>query len=356
MASAGLYFSNITPDNGAVREINRLVFKDVLQADRIGSLLNVFPRVFNGDKLDLVGEFGLLGKASTGCSPEYGNDTINTEEKTWALAAWQIAEQICWDDIKGTLVKYSMNTGTDIADLTANDYLDEIVVPRLELAIMKMYIRLAFFGDTSADTTANGGILKVGTDKTYFTLLNGIWKQIYTIVSGDATKRVTISANAELTKAAQISNMASQAVDNLNDMIAAASPALRQASDQIIYVTQSFADALEAQLLASYYGSELHWQSLFGGIRETSYRGIRIRVIPMWDEIIQSYEGTATAFNLPHRAIYTTERNLALGVNGFDEFATLDIFFDQTTRLNHIYATDQMGAMVIDSNMFVAAY
>lgn len=356
MASAGLYFSNITPDNGAVREINRLVFKDVLQADRIGSLLNVFPRVFNGDKLDLVGEFGLLGKASTGCSPEYGNDTINTEEKTWALAAWQIAEQICWDDIKGTLVKYSMNTGTDIADLTANDYLDEIVVPRLELAIMKMYIRLAFFGDTSADTTANGGILKVGTDKTYFTLLNGIWKQIYTIVSGDATKRVTISANAELTKAAQISNMASQAVDTLNDMIAAASPALRQASDQIIYVTQSFADALETQLLASYYGSELHWQSLFGGIRETSYRGIRIRVIPMWDEIIQSYEGTTTAFNLPHRAIYTTERNLALGVNGFDEFATLDIFFDQTTRLNHIYATDQMGAMVIDSNMFVAAY
>ena len=356
MASAGLYFSNITPDNGAVREINRLVFKDVLQADRIGSLLNVFPRVFNGDKLDLVGEFGLLGKASTGCSPEYGNDAINTDEKTWALADWQIAEQICWDDIKGTLVKYSMNTGTDIADLTANDYLDEIVVPRLELAIMKMYIRLAFFGDTSADTTANGGILKVGTDKTYFTLLNGIWKQIYTIVSGDATKRVTISANAELTKAAQISNMASQAVDTLNDMIAAASPALRQASDQIIYVTQSFADALETQLLASYYGSELHWQSLFGGIRETSYRGIRIRVIPMWDEIIQSYEGTATAFNLPHRAIYTTERNLALGVNGFDEFATLDIFFDQTTRLNHIYATDQMGAMVIDSNMFVAAY
>ena len=356
MASSGLYFTNITPDNGAVREINRLVFKDVLQADRIGSLLNVFPRVFNGDKLDLVGEFGLLGKANTGCSPTYGSDTIATEEKTWALAAWQIAEQICWDDIKGTLVKYSMNTGTAIGDLTANDYLDEIVVPRLELAIMKMYIRLAFFGDTAADTTANGGVLKVGTDKTYFTLLDGIWKQIYTIVSGDATKRVTISANAEATKAAQINNMASQAVDTLNDIIAAASPALRQASDQIIYVTQSFADALETQLLASYYGSELHWESLFGGIREASYRGIRVRVIPMWDEIIQSYEGTATAFNLPHRAIYTTERNLALGVNGFDEFATLDIFFDQTTRLNHIYATDQMGAMVIDSNMFVAAY
>lgn len=356
MASSGLYFTNITPDNGAVREINKLVFKDVLSADRIGSLLNVFPRVFNGDKLDLVGEFGLLGKANTGCSPTYGTDTIATEEKTWDLASWMIAEQICWNDIVGTLVKYTMNTGTSMADLTANDYLDEIVVPRLELAIMKMYIRLAFFADKNADTTANGGVLKIGTDKTYFTLTNGIWQQIYTIVSGDASKRVTISANSEATKAAQINNIASQAVDTLNDMIAAASPALRQASDQIIYVTQTFADGLEAQLLASYYGSELHWQSLFGGIRETTYRGIRLRVVPMWDEIIQNYEGTTTAYNLPHRAIYTTERNLALGVNGYDEFAELDIFFEQGTRLNKIYAADQMGALVVDSNMFVAAY
>ena len=356
MASAGLYFSNITPDNGAVRDLNRLVFKDVLAADRIGSLLNVFPRVFNGDKLDLVGEFGLLGKANTGCSPTYGTDTISTEEKTWDLASWMIAEQICWNDIVGTLVKYTMNTGTSMADLTANDYLAEIVVPRLELAIMKMYIRLAFFADKNADTTANGGVLKVGTDKTYFTLTNGIWQQIYTIVSGDASKRVTISANSEATKAAQISNISSQAVDVLNDMIAAACPALRQASDQIIYCTQSFADGLETQLLASYYGSELHWESLFGGIREASYRGIRLRVVPMWDEIIQSYEGTTTAFNLPHRAIYTTERNLALGVNGYDEFAELDIFFEQGTRLNKIYAADQMGALVVDSNMFVAAY
>ena len=356
MASAGLYFTNITPDNGAVRDLNRLVFKDVLAADRIGSLLNVFPRVFNGDKLDLVGEFGLLGKANTGCSPTYGTDTISTEEKTWDLASWMIAEQICWNDIVGTLVKYTMNTGTSMADLTANDYLAEIVVPRLELAIMKMYIRLAFFADKNADTTANGGVLKVGTDKTYFTLTNGIWQQIYTIVSGDASKRVTISANSEATKAAQISNISSQAVDVLNDMIAAASPALRQASDQIIYCTQSFADGLETQLLASYYGSELHWESLFGGIREASYRGIRLRVVPMWDEIIQSYEGTTTAFNLPHRAIYTTERNLALGVNGYDEFAELDIFFEQGTRLNKIYAADQMGALVVDSNMFVAAY
>ena len=193
MASTGLDFTQITPDNGAVRDINRLVFKDVLSAERIGTLLNIFPRVYNGDKLGLVGEFGLVGLENTGCNPEWGNDAIATEEKTWDIASWQIAEKLCWADIEDTLVKYTLNTGTDITDLTANDYLDEIVVPRLELAIMKMYLRLAFFGDKNATDVANGGVITNAADVPYFTLINGFFKQLYAGVTAGTTKRVIIS-------------------------------------------------------------------------------------------------------------------------------------------------------------------
>lgn len=356
MASVGLDFTQITPDNGAVREVNKLVFLEVLQADRIGTLLDIHKDVYNGDKLGLIGEFGLLGKAGDGCSPTYGNDAINTDEKTWDIKAWQVAEQLCYEDVEATLVKYTLENGTNIADMTANEYLDEVIVPRLELALMKMYIRIAFFGDKNADTTANGGVLKVGTDKNYFTLINGIFKQLYAGVTAGTTKRVVIEANSEDTIAEQMNAISSQACDVLDDMITNASPRLRQASNQVILVTQSFATGFETQLLKTYYGSELHWNDLFSGIRETTYRGIKIRVVPMFDEIIQNYEGTATAYNLPHRAIYTTEQNLALGVTGTDEFAKLDIFFDRTTRLNHIFATDKMGAMVVDESMAVIAY
>ncbi len=356
MASVGLDFTQITPDNGAVREISRLIFKDVLTAERIGNLLNVFRGVYNGDKLGIIGEFGLLGTANTGCSPTWGNDAMDTSEKTWDIGAWQIAEQLCWADVENTLVKYTLNNGTDIADMTANDYLDEIVVPRLELAIMKMYLRLAFFGDKNATDVANGGVITNATDVPYFTLINGFFQQLFAGVTAGTTPRVTVTANSQATKAAQMAGIVTEAVDVLDAMINNASPTLRQQSDQIIYVTQSFADGLEAQLLKTYYGSELHWESLFDGIRETSYRGIRLRVLPQLDEIIQGYEGTATAYNAPHRAIYTTERNLALGVNGSDEFASLRISFDESTLLNHIYATDKMGAMVLDESMAVIAY
>ena len=356
MASVGLDFTQITPDNGAVREVNKLVFLEVLQADRIGTLLDIHRNVFSGDKLGLIGEFGLLGKEGQGCSPEYGNDAINTAEKEWEIKAWQVAEQLCYEDVENTLVKYTLENGTNIADMTANDYLDEIVVPRLELALMKMFIRIAFFADKDAENVSDGGIIKDGVDVDYFNLIDGIWKQIYAGVTAGTTPRVTISANAEATKADQINAISSQAVDVLDDMIASASPRLRQASNQVILVTQSFATGFEAQLLKTYYGSELQWKSLFAGIRETTYRGIKIRVVPMFDEIIQNYEGTATAYNLPHRALYTTEQNLALGVNGTDEFSQLDIFFERKERLNYIFATDKMGAMVIDESMAVVAY
>ena len=356
MASAGLYFSNITPDNGAVRDLNKLVFKDVLSTEKVGSLLNVFPRTYDGDKLDVIGEFGLLGKASQGCSPTYANDTIATTEKTWAVKEWEIAESICYKDLEGTLVKYALNSGTAIDDITSNEYLEQIVMPRLELAIYKMLMRIAFFGDTAAKTTANGGVLLTGTDPDYFKITNGYWKQIFSIVSGDGSRRVTIAANSESTKADQMNNIQSQAIDTLNDLINGAKPALRQAEDQVIWMTQSLADALEVQLLSSYYGSDLHWNDIFGGIREGRYRGIKLRVMPIWDEIIQSYEGTTTAYNLPHRAIYTTERNLALGVTGTDAFEDMDVFFDKTTRLNHIFAKDKMGALVVADDLIQVAY
>ena len=356
MASTGLDFSQITPDNGAVRDINRLVFKDVLSAERIGTLLNIFPRVFNGDKLGLVGEFGLVGLESTGCNPEWGNDAIATEEKTWDIATWQIAEKLCWADVENTLVKYTLNTGTDITDMTANDYLDEIVVPRLELALMKMYVRIAFFGDTAAETVTDGGVIKDTVNPAYFTLTDGIFKQLFTSVTAGTTPHITIAANSEATIAAQLAAINSEARTALDNMIAAANPALRQASDQVIYVTQAFATGLEAQLLSNCCGSDLAWTALFGGIRETTYRGIRLVVVPQWDEIIQSYMGNGTAYNLPFRAIYTTSRNLALGVNGTDEFAGLRITFDPVTLYNYIYATDKMGALVLDNKMAVIGY
>lgn len=358
MASTGLNFTNITPDNGAVRDLSKLVFTSVLKPENIGSLLNVFRGVYNGDKLGIVGEFGLLGKAAQGCSPEYGNDLIATSEKEWDIQEWEIAESLCYKDVEATLVKYAMNTGVNIDDLTDNEYLKEIIMPRLENAIGKMLMRLAWFGDKSAKAATDGGVLGSADYVPYFTVIDGLWKKLFAIGTADSSRVVSIAANAETTKTDQMSGIRESGVATgiFENLIINASPVLRQATNQVIYVTMSLKDALDFDVRANNKGSELQWKSIWGGVQETTFNGIKVVAIPMWDEIIQAYENDGTKYNKPHRAVYTTTDNLLLGVTGTAEFDSMDIWFDQTTRLNHILAKDKMGVLVAQDNLVEVAY
>ena len=358
MASAGLDFSNITPPNGAVRDMSQIIMGNVLSPERLGEIFNIYTRVFDGDKLAIIGEFGLLGTASQGCKPTYGTDAISTAEKEWDMAEWEIAEGICYKDLEATFVQYLLRTKTAIADATDNDYIDGIVRPRLETALYKMMFRLAWFGDTNAADTANGGVLTAGTNPNYFNLFDGLWVQLFTIGTNDASRVTTIAANSGATYAAQKAAILTSGAASgvINDMIMSAPAKLRGASNQVIYISLGLKDALDFDLQANNVGSDLQWRSLFAGIQETTYQGIRMVALPMWDEIIQTYEDSGTAYNLPYRAVYTTRENLLLGLGGNNDIADIRIWFDQTDQMNYILAKDKLGALVAQDDLLQLAY
>ena len=102
MASSGIDFSKLTPSNGAVNDLRKLIFLAFSSDESVGALLNILPRQHNGDKVGFVGEFGAIGKASNGCDPTYGNDLVSTGEKTWDIKRWEVAEAICFADLENT--------------------------------------------------------------------------------------------------------------------------------------------------------------------------------------------------------------------------------------------------------------
>ena len=112
MASTGLDFAKLTPDNGAVRDLRELIFLSVMDVDQLGALFNFLPNQEHGKKVGMIGEFGMLGKASTGCLPSFNQSVLAASEKTWDIAEWQISEQICYTDLRGTLAKVAMRTKT----------------------------------------------------------------------------------------------------------------------------------------------------------------------------------------------------------------------------------------------------
>lgn len=360
MASTGLNFSNLTPQNGAVDDLKRLIFLAITDPESLGKLFNFLPKQKHGDKVGFVGEFGMLGKASRGCDPQFAHTALAANEKEWDIREWEIAEELCYKDLEGTLAQVAMRTKTSIADLTGTEYVDYVLAPRLELAIRKMLMRLAWFGDKAADTVTSGDKLRDDIDPAYFNLVDGFWKRLFTLTASTPERRTVCDANAAATfaeqKAAMRQNYA--VVDFLDALIGDASLTLRQSDGQIIYITQMLKDALDADLKRNNKGSELQWSALFDGITETSYNGVQMVAVPFLDEIIKGCE-TVTggkAWNKPYRALYTIKDNLLVGMESDSEVADIQIWFSQDTQKNRILAKDKIGTLIADDNLVQAGF
>ena len=360
MASTGLNFENLTPDNGAVRELNQLIFRAVLGAEKLGSLFNVLPNQKHGDKVALIGDYGLLGKASEGCEPTYDHNTAATAEGEWNIKEWQISEEICYKDLEGTMAQVALKTKTDIGDLTGTEYLDYVVLPLLEVGAGKMLFRLAWFGDKNAASINDGGVLKADARIGAFNVTDGFWKRIYEMVATNAERHTAVAANAKTTFAEQKSAIRTSgaAIEVLDNLISDAPMTLRQANGQVIFISQALKDALSADIKKNNAGSDLQWEALFDGITKANYDGIELVALPMWDEIIKGYEtaNAGKAWNKPFRAVYTTRENLLVGIPGVNEIADLQVTFDPVKRKTYIYATDKLGTLIADDNLIQVAY
>lgn len=370
MASSGLNFARLTPDNGAVRDLRELIYLSITRPDKLGALFNFMPGQADGKKVGLIGQFGLLGKPSTGCTPSYGNDLAAAAEKTWDIKEWEIAEQICYTDLAATLAKIALKKGTQVADLTGTDYMDNVLMPLLEEAVARTVLRLAFFGDKAASTYNSGsntsGTIKAGVSADYFKVTDGIWKHIFDAVAKGAGNdgyitRVAVDANSKTSIALQKEAMKGAGVASgiLDDLIASAPMQLRQAPGQVIYLTQAFADALSADIRNNNKGSDLQWKSIFTGVTEAQYNGVTIQAVAFQDEIIQGYlqnTTNAAAYDKPYRALYTIKDNLLVGSESQSEIADIDAWFDKTAQKNYILCRDTLGTLVVDEKLTAVAY
>ena len=352
---AGLNFSGLTPQNGAVRQLAELIFLEIASDDQLGELVTFMLGQENGAKLGFVGQPGLMGKAGEGCNPTYDKNLVETSEKAWAFKEWVIAEAICYKDLEGTVAEHYAANGTDVADLIDTEYMDTIVRPILEQAITDLMIRFIFFGDVDAL-----GTLKDGVDAGHFNLIDGIWKQLFVGVTEGKTVRVQIAANEAASVNAQYEAMkaAGAATGVLNDLIVNTPMKLRRMTDRVFIVTQAFADMLNFDIQNNNKGSELQWESIFAGIQKATYQGITIVAVPQFDEIIQEYlkGANANAYDKPFRVIYGAKGNFRVGSKSKETVADLKVTFDDVTRKNYIYAADTLGALVLSDEYAAIAY
>ena len=348
-------FSQFTVDNGAIRDLGELLFLTVFNDPEIERVLTISTGVYNGQKLGYIDDMGDVGKNKSGCSPTYDSVNITGIEKTWALGPWQIAKHICYTELENTIAKYSLNTGTQIAYLPDTPYWNDILVPLLQRAMVEMFWRIAWFGDTAAanfvpaqgETPASGGLLTPGVDASLFTMTDGLWKRLRAITAANSHQLTEIAANAKTTYAEQKSALRTNgyAIGIVDDMLSDADSRIFDKPDHAIMMTNSLFKALRSDV-KRLHNLQLEVEHVSSGIHLSRYDGHDIIVLDIWDRMIKKYEDNGASLNCPHRAILTSPQNLFAGTTDKDLVADLSVTFNDETRYNNIFAQSNIGTLV----------
>ena len=349
---------DLTFTDEQVRELNELIMLKYVTGESFTQLHNFQTGIVTGKKIGFVGEMGMVGVKSTGCDPSVQAAQISASEKTWTPKEWEILLSQCADDLEATLGVYIRKLNPESYDLTNTAYM-QLVADKLIEAMNKMFWRIAWLGDEDAANFdgSPAGEITDGIDAKYFSLLDGFWKQIYAVVAADASRRVTVAANAQSTYATQLNETNFSpllAFGYLQQLTYNAHPALRQATNKVGLATRSFVDRAEQYLMEKSIVPT--YENLVNGVQALRINGQLWVPLDIWDEQIRAYQADGTKYIRPHRALLTTADNLAVGVPATDRLERFDIWYNKDERKNKIEAIDKLDVKILQDNLVQVAY
>ncbi|MBR6031334.1 MAG: hypothetical protein IKP36_05155 [Bacteroidaceae bacterium] len=357
-------FEQFTVDNGAIRDLNELLFTSVFNDPDLERVVTPMTKVENGKKLGYVDRMGDVGTAGAGCNPTYTDVEITGFEKTWALGDWEIPKSICYKDLEDTIARYGMHEGTERADLQDTPYWDKFLIPLLKSAINDMFWRLTWFGDTAAQNVEDGGNITDGIDVKLLKVCDGLWKRLETIIANNPAQQITIAANSEDTYAGQKAALRTQgvAIGIVDDLLSEADGRIFDKPDHAIFMTNSLFKALRTDV-KNLHNIQLPVEKVMSGIQLSEYDGHAVLVLDIWDRMIKKYEtivtGTGnaakTTLNCPHRAVLASPQNLFVGTSDKDRLASLTVKFDDRKRDNFIYAASNFGTLIGEDELVQVA-
>jgi hypothetical protein len=354
--SATINLSALTFTADQLRTMNELVVTAVLESPDLSLFHTLHQGIKNDREIGIVpGTLGLMGKAAQGCDP-VADTTLGATAtmKKWEPKRIEVILDQCATDIAASMAKLARKLGVEVNDLTSTQYFD-FLLELLVVDIPKMIHRHVWFGNKAAANVDDSpaGVITSGVDVDYFNVINGFWYQLAVIYAAAAARKTAIAANAEATRALQFSVLAASsglaAYNALNSIVDDAPATLVGQSDKLIIVTNSVAKSAYRYLQSKGIGYDINLQT--NGFGLSSWDGIPLYIVPLWDQFIEAYENNGTKLNSPHRIVFTTKTNLNVGMEGSGLFENVNSFYDKKSRVNRIETSDAFDAKIIDDGL-----
>jgi hypothetical protein len=350
-------FANLTLNNEEARSDADLIKVNPYLTPEVKAIHGVQTGVIIDKYIPILGQFEDIGLVDPGtCGVNAFTDPIPVSQKTWTPKLISARIAICKDDLN---VKFKAWMESQIASKRwedINNDLKQYVLDKTQEAVTRGIIRVAEFGDTAAALATSGGHFSAGTTVALFSMLDGMWKQIFTdnaLGAAALIKRYTIAENTEATKANQLALASDTAKNAFEYMITNIAPEAKS-GNLVIQCTQTLWDNWRQYVIGK--GGEFNTQLLTKGMSEKEYGGYPIIVRNDWDRIIRKYYDDGTAYWLPHRATLNDINNVPVGTSDTESFSALDAFYWKKDKQYYIDVAWREDCKILQEINMATAY
>src|SRR5690554_6027894 len=183
---------DLTFNGEEIRQMNEAVVEAVYAKLSLTEIHTIIGGVKTKKQIAIIARGSqLTGKGSGGCNKAADDLALSMSEKFWITATVSNNVKICYTELEDTFVAWGLQNGLKKSDLTKTEFWDFLVDYFADLLEEEIW-RIAWFSDTAAATTSDSpaGVITAGTDLTYFNKIDGFWKQLFSIVTANPTRKV----------------------------------------------------------------------------------------------------------------------------------------------------------------------
>ena len=352
--------ADLTFDGEKIKDISEAVFTSGFAKPEVAQFHEIVTGIVAKKQIAILGRINeLVGSGTGACSPSATPITITNSEKFWEPIVVSDRFEFCWTELKDTFFIWGLKKGVDKADLTSTDFaiwVEELLVD----VIWELIYRLVWFNDTDAALVSGGGTITNGTNLVYFNKLDGFWKQLFTLVTADPTRKTSgfttknAAASFALQKFDTTDTTNQVAITTLENLEYDADLRLRGDVDRVYLVTQSVGDQLKRELKKITTQYEI--ETIVNGLEVMKFDGKTVYIFSFWDRIISQYFSNGTKAHLPHRALLVNPVDLQVGTEGEVALDNLKIWYNMDKMKTVIDFAFSIDAKFIRNELFQAAY
>jgi hypothetical protein len=352
--------ADITWNGKEAMSMTEAIMESAYTNPAIADINRITEGIVASQQIAFLGTLSKITKAKTTCGGSAGTHAISMSEKYWNPKRTEYWISECADNLEESFWVWGLNKGIARKDLTTTDF-NEFVSQRIEEALVEDMLRIVWFNDTAHDDVdaSPAGVLTSGTDLADYTIIDGLWSQIYDEVALDSNRRYTIALNSQGTYANQAFDSTDTtnklAHEILNGVVSAADYRLKSRKDKVLLVTQSIYDQYY-QELKSYANIPASYEMVQNGKSTLSYDGIPVIPIDFWDRTIRADFDNGAAWYQPHRVLLTIKDNIPVGVESIDATKAMEVWYERKEQTTNWRGGFKIDAKLLQSEMFQAGY